>query len=181
MTLWTTARQAPLSMEFSRQESWSGLECSPGGHFPTKGWKLWVSYVSCLGSKFFTTMATWDQPLLNTPSPSLVLLRSTYQHPSQCIFYFSVLFIISFSLTIFQSMKPGDSFLMVHSCVFCLQQYLAFSCSKILNNKMNTKTNSMLFEHIFYILCLFGKSYSHKHVRQHILRIFIKQKNKYNL
>jgi len=30
--LWTLARQAPLSMEFSRQEYWSGLSCpSPGG------------------------------------------------------------------------------------------------------------------------------------------------------
>ena len=25
MTLWTAARQAPLSMGFSRQESWSGF------------------------------------------------------------------------------------------------------------------------------------------------------------
>ena len=26
-TLWTVAHQAPLSMEFSRQEYWSGLPC----------------------------------------------------------------------------------------------------------------------------------------------------------
>ena len=26
---WTVARQAPLSMEFSRQEYWSGLPCPP--------------------------------------------------------------------------------------------------------------------------------------------------------
>ena len=33
MTLWTTAYQAPLSMEFSRQEHWSGLSFpSPGDH-----------------------------------------------------------------------------------------------------------------------------------------------------
>ena len=30
-TLWTVARQAPLSMEFSRQEYWSGLPCPPAG------------------------------------------------------------------------------------------------------------------------------------------------------
>ena len=29
MTLWTVALQAPLSMEFSRQEYWSGLPCPP--------------------------------------------------------------------------------------------------------------------------------------------------------
>ena len=30
-TLWTVARQAPLSMGFSRQEYWSGLPCPPLG------------------------------------------------------------------------------------------------------------------------------------------------------
>ena len=31
MTLWTVARQAPLSMRFSRQEYWSELPCSSRG------------------------------------------------------------------------------------------------------------------------------------------------------
>ena len=30
-TPWTVAQQAPLSMEFSRQEYWSGLSCPPPG------------------------------------------------------------------------------------------------------------------------------------------------------
>ena len=30
-TLWATARWAPLSMGFSRQESWGGLPCPPPG------------------------------------------------------------------------------------------------------------------------------------------------------
>ena len=34
MTPWTVACQAPLSMEFSRQESWSGLPCPPPGIEP---------------------------------------------------------------------------------------------------------------------------------------------------
>ena len=35
---WTVAHQAPLSMGFSRQESWSGLPSpSPGRIFPTQG------------------------------------------------------------------------------------------------------------------------------------------------
>ena len=33
-TLWTVARQAPLSMGFSRQEYWSGLPCPPPGSPP---------------------------------------------------------------------------------------------------------------------------------------------------
>ena len=31
VTPWTVARQAPLSMGFSRQEYWSGLPCPPPG------------------------------------------------------------------------------------------------------------------------------------------------------
>ena len=31
VTPWTVARQAPLSMRFSRQEYWSGLTCPPPG------------------------------------------------------------------------------------------------------------------------------------------------------
>ena len=36
-TLWTVARQAPLSMGFSRQEYWSGLPCPPPGDLPDLG------------------------------------------------------------------------------------------------------------------------------------------------
>ena len=38
--LWTVAHQAPLSMEFSRQEYWSGLPCSPPGDLPDQGSNL---------------------------------------------------------------------------------------------------------------------------------------------
>ena len=37
VTSWTVARQAPLSMEFSRQEYWSGLPCPPPGNLPDPG------------------------------------------------------------------------------------------------------------------------------------------------
>ena len=36
-TLWTVARQGPLSMGFSRQEYWSGLPCPPPGDLPNAG------------------------------------------------------------------------------------------------------------------------------------------------
>ena len=32
VTPWAVARQAPLSMGFSRQEYWSGLPCPPPGN-----------------------------------------------------------------------------------------------------------------------------------------------------
>ena len=36
-TPWTIAHQAILSMEFSRQEYWSGLPCPPPGDLPNPG------------------------------------------------------------------------------------------------------------------------------------------------
>ena len=41
--LWTVARQAPLSVGFSRQEYWSGLP------FPSPGVRSHIPYVSCMG------------------------------------------------------------------------------------------------------------------------------------
>ena len=38
-TAWSTACQPPLSMGFSRQESWSGLPCLPPGDLPNPGIK----------------------------------------------------------------------------------------------------------------------------------------------
>ena len=37
VTTWTVARQAPLSMGFSRQEHWSGLPYPPPGDLPNSG------------------------------------------------------------------------------------------------------------------------------------------------
>ena len=51
-TPWTVARQAPLSMGFSRQEYWSGLPCPPPKDLPDPGIKT-VSPTSAGG--FFTT------------------------------------------------------------------------------------------------------------------------------
>ena len=36
-TPWTVALQAPLSMGFSRQKSWSGLPCPPSEGLPKQG------------------------------------------------------------------------------------------------------------------------------------------------
>ena len=43
-TPWTVARQAPLSMGFSRQERWSGLPFPPPGDLPDPG----IESVTCL-------------------------------------------------------------------------------------------------------------------------------------
>ena len=58
-TLGTVARQAPLSMEFSRQEHWSGLPFPSPGDLPNPGIKP-VSLMSpALVGGFFTTSAPW--------------------------------------------------------------------------------------------------------------------------
>ena len=59
-TPWTVACQAPLSMEFSRQEYWSGLPFPTPGIFPNKGSKLcllhlhwwWVLYLCAIGNSY---------------------------------------------------------------------------------------------------------------------------------
>ena len=55
-TPWTVAHQAPLSMEFSRQEYWSGVPFPPPGGLPNPGIKP-VSLASpALAGRFFTTV-----------------------------------------------------------------------------------------------------------------------------
>ena len=57
VTLWTVAHQAPLPMEFSRQEYWSGLPVPPPGDLPNPGIEP-VSLMSpALADRLFTTSA----------------------------------------------------------------------------------------------------------------------------
>ena len=57
-TPWTIACQAPLSMEFSRHEYWSGLPCPLPGDLPYSGVKPMSLTSAALGGRFFTTSAT---------------------------------------------------------------------------------------------------------------------------
>ena len=59
-TPWTVAHQAPLSMEFSRQEYWSGLSCQPLGVLPDPETKLASLTSPALVGGFFNTRATWE-------------------------------------------------------------------------------------------------------------------------
>ena len=62
-TPWSVALQAPLSIEFSRQEYWSGLPCPPPGNLPNSGMELTSLMSPALAGRFFTTGATWEVPL----------------------------------------------------------------------------------------------------------------------
>ena len=55
MTPWTVARQAPLTMEFSRQESWSGLPFPPLQDLPDPGIQPMSPTSPALAGRFFTT------------------------------------------------------------------------------------------------------------------------------
>ena len=59
-TPWTVARQASLSMGFSRQEYWSGLPCPPPGDLLGAGIKPVSPASPSLAGEFFTTSATWE-------------------------------------------------------------------------------------------------------------------------
>ena len=61
-TPWTIARQAPLSMGFSRQEYWSGLPCPPPGDLSDPGIVPKCLTFPALAGVFFTTSATWEAP-----------------------------------------------------------------------------------------------------------------------
>ena len=60
VTPWTIARQAPVSMEFSRQEYWSGLPCPAPGDLPNPGTKPTSLTSPALAGGFFTIWATWE-------------------------------------------------------------------------------------------------------------------------
>ena len=60
VTLWTIARQAPLSMGFSRQENWSGFPCPPPGDLPDPGIEPVTLGSSALAGEFFNASATWE-------------------------------------------------------------------------------------------------------------------------
>ena len=58
--LWTVACQAPLFLEFSKQEYWSELPLPTPGNLPDPGIKP-ISLASlALVDRFFTTRATWE-------------------------------------------------------------------------------------------------------------------------
>ena len=61
VTPWTVARQASLSMEFSRQEYETGLPFPPPGDFPNPGTELWSSESPALTGGFFTTESPGKQ------------------------------------------------------------------------------------------------------------------------
>ena len=72
---WTVAHQAPLSMEFSRQEDWSGLPFPSPGDLPDSGIKP-VSLMS-------PALQAHSLPLSHQRSPIRVFVFSGYMPRSE--------------------------------------------------------------------------------------------------
>ena len=79
----TAARQAPLSLGFSRQEYWSGLLYPPPGDLPDPGIEP-VSLTSpASGGRFFTTSATWEAPVRAPSRGQTHSARPSLRAPAQ--------------------------------------------------------------------------------------------------
>ena len=74
-TPWTIAHQAPLSMEFSRQEYWSGLLFSTPGDLPNPGIKTMSFKSPILVGRFFITLTTKEALVRHSPSLNSVLMQ----------------------------------------------------------------------------------------------------------
>ena len=60
VTLWTVARQAPLSTRFSRNEYWSGFSCPPPGDLYDPRIEPVSLKSPALSGGFFTISTTWE-------------------------------------------------------------------------------------------------------------------------
>ena len=60
VTPWTVVCQSPLSIEFFRQEYWSGLPFPIPGNLPNLGIELMYPVSPTLAGRFFTPAGTWE-------------------------------------------------------------------------------------------------------------------------
>ena len=63
-TIWTVTLQASLSMEFSRQEYWSGLPCPSPGDLPSPGIKLGSSALQADSVLLSHQGSPWEKYIL---------------------------------------------------------------------------------------------------------------------
>ena len=83
-TPWTVARQASLSMGFSRQEYWSGLPCPPPGDLPTPGMEPVSRMSTALAGGFFTTSATRKAHVVHESESEVAQSCPTLCDPMDC-------------------------------------------------------------------------------------------------
>ena len=69
-TPWTVGHQALLSLEFSRQECWSGLTFPLPVHLPDRVIEPQSFAYPAVAGRFYTTINTWEAPLSEMRKPS---------------------------------------------------------------------------------------------------------------
>ena len=77
VTPWSVARQAPLSVGFSRQEYWNESLCPPPGNLPNPGIEPTTLVSSAPADRFFTTKATWEAQLKSVKRPQDQVVHSS--------------------------------------------------------------------------------------------------------
>ena len=91
-TLWIVACQTPLSVEFSRQEYWSGLSCPPPWHLLDPGIELLLHLLLWqMGS--FTTSTSWEAHPVNALVKIKPMSRYTISSMEERRFSSATLFI----------------------------------------------------------------------------------------
>ena len=80
-TPWTVAHQAPPSMEFSRQEYWSGLPFPPPGDLPDP--RIEPTSPACIGRQILYHWVTWEAGGLRVFNPQNELLSRQNKPVSQ--------------------------------------------------------------------------------------------------
>ena len=78
MTPWTLTRQAPLSLGFYRQESWSGSPFPPPGDLPDPGVKP-VSFLSPAPAGRFFTTGPPGKPIASSDFCQMISHGSSFQ------------------------------------------------------------------------------------------------------
>ena len=81
VTPWTLACQAPLSMEFSRQEYWSGQPFPTPGDLPDPGIKPMSAASPTLAGRFFTLMPP------RKPNYHMVYRYLSFHHKTSSQYY----------------------------------------------------------------------------------------------
>ena len=71
MTSWIIVHQAPLSMEFSRQEYWSGMPFPPPGDLPNAGTEPLPLKSPALAGRLFTSRTNWATIYITATAKSL--------------------------------------------------------------------------------------------------------------
>ena len=81
-------------MEFSKQEYWSGLPFPPPGDLPDPGLEPASLTLPAWARKFFTTSATWEDPLYDIRFMALIVSQAKTERLSQLgELYYKVLYL----------------------------------------------------------------------------------------